>query len=514
MRVLIVDDEPLVRIGIKSAIEWEANGMHIVGEAADGIEALRLMMEQKPDVVILDIKMPKKDGLDVLLEMREKGIQAKVIILSSFDDFTFVKKAMQLGAVDYFHKPSMNEQEMTSVLRKIKDELERDQMSQGEIPGHKSESRDKEVVLRQMLSGHIDGAHLTKLKEGNMYVLLFTIGKYSQILKRYTKENASILPNTIANILSELLSKEKEVEFVQIEDNLFSVIISHSESKSAQASFTRVNDFILLINSSLKRFVNIDTFFGVSEPFQSFHGMKQAVSQAKQALEQKFYHPEDYIFYFKNRHLANEQTLEQLNAYIVAMKNGLKDEKYDEFARNLTEWEQFLRKYECMSEKDVKKIYEGLIFMMEDGEEYLEYRNKLEEIDDFNECSAFYHKVFGDTLKCRYAVKNKDYSPLIRNILQYIEKNYKEDISLNSLGEQFHASPNYISRLFKQEVGRGLFTYLNEIRIQKAKELLKNYQYKIYEVAEMVGFNSQVHFAIVFNKFVGMSPKDYRKETV
>ncbi len=98
--------------------------------------------------------------------------------------------------------------------------------------------------------------------------------------------------------------------------------------------------------------------------------------------------------------------------------------------------------------------------------------------------------------------------------MQYIETNYKENISLKSLAEQFQVSSNYISRLFKQEVDRGLFDYINQIRIEKAKELLKDYRYKIYEVAERVGFNSQVHFAIVFHKYVGMAPKEYRKETV
>ncbi len=110
--------------------------------------------------------------------------------------------------------------------------------------------------------------------------------------------------------------------------------------------------------------------------------------------------------------------------------------------------------------------------------------------------------------------KNKEYSPLIRNIMQYIDSHYKENISLKSLGDHFHVSANYISRLFKQEVNRGLFDYINEIRIEKAKELLKDYRYKIYEVAELVGFNSQVHFAIVFHKYVGMAPKEYRKEKV
>ncbi|GAB7054529.1 hypothetical protein JCM16163A_12750 [Paenibacillus sp. YK5] len=512
MRVLIVDDEPLVRIGLKSAIRWEAGGMEIVGEAADGEEAMKLILERKPDAIILDIKMPKKDGLEVLAEMKKIGIEAKVIILSSFDDFTLVKKAMKLGASDYFHKPGMNELEIESALQKIKEEMESDRHAADDVLNRSPHAKD--VILRAWLHGNTEGIRQTRLKEGNMYVLLFSIKKYAQVVKRYTKDNAAILPNTISNILSELLSKEKEVEFVQIEDNLFAVFVSHSEIKSMQASFAHVNDIVYLISSSLKRFVNIDTVFGVSDIFQTYDEGKQAAAQAKQALERKFYHPSDPLFYYQNRNEEMEASLEQVNHYIVAMKNGLKEEKYDEFALNLAEWEQYLQNKECMNEKDVHKIYQGLLFMMEDGEEYLENGNLLEEIEDFNELSSYYHARFNEKLEARISQKNKEYSPLIRNIMQYIDSHYKENISLKSLGDHFHVSANYISRLFKQEVNRGLFDYINEIRIEKAKELLKDYRYKIYEVAELVGFNSQVHFAIVFHKYVGMAPKEYRKEKV
>ncbi|MBP1154121.1 MULTISPECIES: response regulator [unclassified Paenibacillus] len=511
MRVLIVDDEPLVRIGLKSAIRWEAGGMQIVGEAADGEEAMKLIMERKPDVVILDIKMPKKDGIAVLSEMKENGIKAKVIMLSSFDDFTLVKKAMMLGASDYFHKPGMNELEIEAALQKIKNE-EESLHAAGENASNAV--HDKETTLKKMLLEDLHGVQPSKIKESNVYVLMFSIKKYSQVLKRYTKDNALILPNSILNILSELLSREDEVEFVQLDENLYSVIVSHSETKSLQATFAHVNDIVYLISSSLKRFVNIDTVFGISETFQSFNGWKQATAQAKQALDRKFYHPNDPLFYFQPRKGDMEDELERINTYIAAMKNGLKEEKYDEFALNLAEWEQYLQDKECMNERDIHKIYQGLLFMMEDGEQYLENGNKLEEIEDFNELSSLYHTLFNEKLRERISQKNKEYSPLIRNILQYIETHYKENISLKSLGEHFHVSANYISRLFKQEVERGLFDYINDIRIEKAKELLKDYRYKIYEVAELVGFNSQVHFAIVFHKYVGMAPKEYRKEQV
>lgn len=513
MKLIIVDDEPLVRIGIKSAFDWEASGMQIVGEASDGVEALKLIEERKPDAVLLDIKMPRKDGLQVLEELNAKNIRTSVIILSSFDDLTFVKKAMKLGAVDYFHKPAMNAEEIANVLTKLKNELEAGRSPQGE----QAEQGD---AMRQQHTGtfphnrllvHMGAIGQTKLKEGNMYAVQFTVKNYAQVIKRYTKDSESLLSSTIANLLSELLAHEKEAEFLQVQENLFYVFVSVSESKSVQAAFSRVNEIVQVISASLKRFVNVEAVFGVSEAFHSFQEVRQACQQAEQALSERFYRPDDPVLYYRHRPIDDEEALEQVNLYIAGMKNGLIEERYDEFARQLAEWEQYVQETQCLNERDVKKIYEGLLFMLEESGDYLEYRGKIEEIEDFEQLSNMCHAIIDEKIRLRALGSNKEYSPVVRHILQYIETHYDDDISLKQLGERFHVSGNYISRLFKQEVEKGLFDYLNEVRIERAKELLKDYRHKIYEVAEMVGFHSQVHFAIVFNKYVGMSPKEYRK---
>lgn len=509
MKLIIVDDEPLIQIGIKSSIGWQGSGVEIVGEAADGEEALKLIEEKNPDVVLLDIKMPKKDGLEVLSEMKAKGMKAKVIVLSSFDDFAYVKNAMKLGAVDYFHKPSMSIEEILDVLNSLKEDIATDNGSEPQEPNAEQE-RDR--LLHHLLTGKTDDARLTKLKEGNLYVIVFTVKQYYQVMKRYTKESPAFLPNTIQNLMNGLLSKENEIECVRMEENLYAVMVSYSRSKSVKESFSRVNDIVYMIHSSLKRFINIDSVFGISEAFHSFGNFSQAFRQAKQALEMKFYQPNDLVFYYRARNEDEEQKLEQIHDYVVTMKNGLKEEKYEMFAVNLEAWERYVEQHECLTERDVKKIYEGLHFMLQEGETYSGKNTDQQEIEDFVELSAYYHALFNEKLKAKLSSTNKEYNPLIRNIMQYIETNYQQSISLKILGDIFKASPNYISRLFKQEVDRGLFDYLNEIRIRRAKELLKDSNYKIYEIAEMVGFNSQVHFAIVFHKYVGMAPKEYRKE--
>ncbi|QHW33568.1 response regulator [Paenibacillus rhizovicinus] len=509
MKIIIADDEPLVRIGIKSSFNWAEAGMEIVGEAADGQEALQLIEELQPDIVILDIKMPKKDGIEVLAELRDRGMRTKVIMLSSFDDFVHVKQAMQLGALDYFHKPSMNVQEIISLLQNIQAEARENRMSGAEAAEVKP---GKAAILRELLAGSAERAEETRLKESNLYAVVFKVKRFGQILKRYTQGNAAYLPTTIFNIVSELLAKEQETECVPMEDNAFLVVLSHGDSNSAQASFTHVNEIVYMIHNAMKRFLNIDPIFGISNAFHAYAELPQAVDQARRALDMKFYHPNDPVLYYQNRKRDDESVQEQIGAAIVAMKDCLKEEKYDAFAAALASWEKLLQDCEGMNEREVKKVYEGLLFMLSVGDDESLPAGEYAQLEDFTECSSYYHAVFNEKLRTRIMGKNKEYSPLIRNVVQFIDTRYSEKISLKLLGDTFHSSPHYISRLFKQEVGRGVFDYLNVVRIRQAKELLKDYRNKIYEIAEKVGFNSQVHFAIVFNKYEGMSPSDFRKE--
>lgn len=517
VRILIVDDEPLVRIGIKSAIDWEAQGVAIVGEAGDGEEALRMIMEIAPDVVLLDIKMPKMDGIEVLRAIKERQLPVQTIVLSSFDDITYVKEALKLGAFDYFHKPDMNERELTAMLKSVREQFgSRGTPAQAESG---AAGNRKEKMLYDALHGYVHDLHETELKEGNIYVVLFKIKNYHTVIQRYTKETESILPNTVQNVVSEILSTEKEVEYLQLDEQCSVVFISNSELKSLLASLTRVNKMVQMISSALKRFVNIDIVLGISDWFADFGGIQKGYEQAGTALAHQFYNPDTSIFYYQHLKQKSESVYKQADAYLSQMKSALREEANDRFMELLSKWETFLEQEECMEEKDVRKVYEGLLFMIGEstgtpGGTVQEDVTAFEEIHHFQQLSAAYRARFEERFKNRNHLEMKGYSQLTRNIMEYTEKHYPESLSLKLFGDLFHVSPNYVSRLFKQEVGQGLFDYINELRIEKAKILLKDYRYKIYDVAEMVGFNNQAHFAIVFQKYTGFSPKQYRKEEV
>ncbi|GAB6928408.1 hypothetical protein JCM10914A_23910 [Paenibacillus sp. JCM 10914] len=516
MRILIVDDEPLVRIGIKSAIDWKAQGVDIVGEAGDGQEALQMIAELAPDVVLLDIKMPKMDGIEVLRIIRDRGIPVHTVVLSSFDDMQYVKEALKLGAFDYFHKPDINESELTAMLQNIREQFELGSSSSTTM--HKNPVHQKAQWLHDALHGQVSNLKQTRLRDGNMYVLLFMIKDYHTVLKRYTQETASILPSTVNNVVGEIIKAEREVEYLQLDDQRGVVFVSNSEHKSLLASLNRVNQLTQMISSALKRFVNIEIVFGISDWFADYEGIPAAYGQAANALSQQFYQPEQAVFYYQHMRFKQHDGKEQADEYVTQMKAALREGRADYFLELLSRWETRLEQEASLEEKEVRKIYEGLLFMMDNGDyaasDSPSEGQELERLTSFAELSAHYRDWFEERLLSRQRTEHRGYSQLTRNIIEYTEEHYAQSLSLKLFGDLFHVSPNYVSRLFKQEVGQGLFDYINELRIEKSKALLKDYRYKIYDVAEMVGFSNQAHFAIVFQKYTGVSPKQYRKEEV
>ncbi|MCM3123879.1 MULTISPECIES: response regulator [unclassified Mesobacillus] len=506
VKILIVDDEPLVRIGLKSSYDWEGNGYEIAGEAEDGEKALKMIEDIKPDIVILDIKMPKKDGLQVLEELQQKKIETYVIVLSSFDDLDHVKRAMKLGAKDYFHKPTMNGSLIVEALNQVKEE------KASAKAGFNQDTKTKSAALYNLLHGSLDiDPSLLAVKERNLTVLVMKVRNIAQVLNRYSNDERTFFKTSFMNLMKEIISKEKETEFIPVDEGEYVLLISQSKSHSAQEIQEKVNNLVSFTINSIKRLMNIDLLIGLSEQISSLSEIKKAYTDAKSALNHAFYEPDKMAFqYQKGIESGEEACLEEANSFISRLKGLINEGSRKEFLEVLPKWDHFIRETRCLNEDDLKKIYKGFLFiMMNEETEYLQAEKEVDKIISYHHLSAYLMKKVGAESKSEV-----NFSPLTKNILNYINANYQQDISLKQLAEEFYVSPNYISKLFNKEMGRGLLDYVNEVRVSKAKQLLKEYQYKIYEVAEMVGFNSQVHFNIVFNKYVGMSPKEYRKSSL
>jgi len=519
MKILIVDDEILVRIGIKSCIEWEKYGLEIIGEAEDGAKAIELIVSLRPDIVLLDIKMPKMDGLQVMRHINDLKLDCRVVILSSFDDYEHIGEAMKLGMSDYLHKPRMSAQDILDSLLSVKESIERSKRfnisKQNELM-LKDVLLTKETILHRLLSGIADTASQTreklsksgaKLGAHNLRCILFSVKNLEVILKRYENAGRNVLEPYVSNIMNSILETEKGVEFLAFSENLYAILTSSDYKTGERSSYEKANDLILVVIDAMTQFLNIDVIFGVSDVFGDIASLNIAFAQASKALSAHFYQNGKHtIFYAEIKKYDTATARKQIDELVSILKEYALNKRFDRFSDSFEDLAHLLSENACLSEDEVKNLFSGLLFLTRDGQSPLADMEEISKCNSFDELSQSYKKLFGE----HESKKQQEFSFLVKRIVNYIKDNYSSDITLKLLSQVLSVSPNYISRVFKTETGQGLFDYLNFIRIENAKKLLENGSLKIYEVGYKVGFKSPVHFAVVFNKLLQMTPKQYR----
>ncbi len=523
MKILIVDDELLVRIGVKSSIDWAKHGMEIVGEASNGQEALEKIRKNKPDVLILDIKMPVMDGIELLQKVKEEKLSCKSIILSSFDDLEHVKEAMKLGAVDYLHKPCMSPEGMIRILNQIKTELYNERQS---LPGGfvtESENREDQAssYLKKLVDGQLteDDFHngLTDYKislgRSNYSCIAFSIIHFNKVQQRYTDMNRSLLNKSILDILNQVFLNNKEIVFFQYSKNLYLALVSMEKITSQKEIFELLNRYVHLLADSLKKFLDIELSVGISDTHASPKGIKNAFIESFKALQQRFYFPSEKVVYYGT--LTHKQGDKALMAQVSQLVNKLKEcissQSFYPYKSIIEEIFSLLRKTPVLSSEEVIKLFNGILFLLNELDTCFAEMNLVSAAETLDELHSLFEDILNRKLcNCLEEDQYKNCSFLVKKILNYVNGHYEKELSLTLLSEELNISPNYISRVFREEVGKTLFNYINEVRVEQAKRLMHQQELKIYEIGEKVGFNSSVHFNIVFNKLTGCSPKQYR----
>ena len=526
MKILIVDDELLVRIGIKSCAEWDKYGMEVIGEASDGEEALQLIRRLHPDVILLDIKMPNMDGIELMKRLKEEKTECKVVILSGFDDLYHVREAMKLGASDYLHKPCMNGKDVLEALLNVKKQLDQKEISPEQFNPSEHGEKSKLVLKKAFLRDLLEGRHGSdrefeqkcrdydvKLEKGYFGCLVFSVKNLAEISKRYEGQDVSLLQSSIENIMEGVLSREAGVEFLCIDKNIYSVIIGIKGIISERKIFENIDAVIHLVLDATKRFLNIDITIGVSDIHMTFREVMRAFDEAALSMKQKFYAKAGNVIYYRDirRIRENNNTFLKIDSMIAGLKEHLTKFEYGKFNSSLKELVDLLEEDPCLSEEDVKKLFNAFLFMVKGGKEYLAEMELLVSCETLHQLYHTWWDIVGSQINgCQYMKQHQTNNYIVKGIIQYIDENYPSEISLNLLAQKFSISPNYISRLFKEVTGETLFNYLNYVRIEKAKELLRDMQLKMYEIGYKAGFKSPVHFNIVFSKITGLTPKHYR----
>ena len=399
LKILIIDDEQVVRVYLQSIVNWEQYDCQVVTTCENGMEALEVMAQQPIDLILTDLEMPKMNGLQLIEEIRSRGYQTKVIVLSNHSDYDLSREVMKLGALDYYVKTNVKEADIISMIELVSEQVKKQLLQKHALEEEKRLKIDNFKIGRKTF--------LTTVLTGDVY---YNELQLSQYVKMY---------------------------------HLFEPRLSLYQLRFQQPI-------------ELRQFLYVDAIIA--------------------AEFQKYDH--DVV------HLTQEKIL-------VAL-----------YERTIVE-EQVLMDHWLRIVKNIKNYLRA--------ELQASKRLLIDSTDKLTSCTKlFQNDVPGDVSPVIAAEELSHYRPEIQSILNYIHEHYDERITLQDLSAFACLNEAYLSRLFKMETKKTINSYINELRIYKAKELLKSPNIMVKEVAQLVGIKDQLYFNRVFKKFCGENPTDYQ----
>ncbi len=534
LKVLIVDDEILIRVGIKSCIDWDSNGFEVVGLAEDGAHAFELIEKLHPDIVLTDIKMPNMDGLELIEQIKGKYPEIRVIVLSCYNELDYIKKAIKMGADDYILKLSMQPEALLDVLNKIKAAMNAEKEVHLQTSTLRNEIRINENVIKEDLYKKlIDGAispeglvkELKRIGSSLSYTCVMAIcagiDDYCNASSRSKLKNRYLLKFSIINIFEEILSGFCSGDIIEIDKGEYLLILDFSgETADIRGIAT---DYCMKVNNALKNYLNINVSFGISELTGDFCSFKTMYTQAAKALEQKFYYGSESITFYNNE-LELLDKLVMLNFYdekvLVRCLENLDAEGakgvVDKFFREIGDSKMYHPSKVRMAAveifhsfiKTAKKFEVDEFAASEVGDNPVDMLMKAETIlDIINMFDKLIDAIVDSISNKRLSIER----PEILKLKQYVLERLSEDINLEMAAKVTNMSRSYLSTIFKKETGEAFTDYVNRLKMEEARELIQKLGLKTYEAAEKLGFQDESYFSKLFKKYIGISPSKVNK---
>ncbi|MGM0753208.1 MAG: response regulator transcription factor [Bacillota bacterium] len=518
MKAIIIDDEKHVREGLLLLAEWDKHGIQTILEAEDGDEAIELITEHRPEIIFTDMRMPKRDGINLLKWLHASDLKSKTIVVSGYDDFEYMRNAIFYKSFDYILKPIepdvLNEtldkavKEWNDQARSRKSQVEENRVMNEVKPLYWDRLFTslcaKESITTEMVEKVEQefGIAITKLAKT---VALIPI---KPIVEKLFQGDRDLAFFTLINICNELLRKQndgvcfrngnKEEELVILFWNDKNVTYLLEEIYSLIYQYSKLFTIIALGQKSKK----------VNEAYESAlqvylkHSLldQKKIVTHKDVNRQPLLHLLDHSNELKwaIRSGSREQVQSQLDRIFSQLGTG-----HALSLEQLQVWENqfellrnnWLKEYEIQHQA---QFYRGLDYWNEDGS--FSFRKfKEEKAKEFSE-------LIQTLSKAKYQREKNN----MQHIEEYLQQHYQEEINLQDIADRFYLSREYISRKFKQDYGSTITDYVTNIRMEKAKKLLENPYLKIYEVAYGVGYGNEKYFSKVFKKHVGMTPNEYR----
>ena len=395
IRVLLVDDDPIVLVRLRNLIDWEKLDCELAGEATNGAEAIREIERTDPHLVITDISMPGINGIDLIHYIEHEGKNRRVIAISAYDDFDYVRKSLKSGAEDYLLKHRLDREVLENAIVEAVSSLEQ---KEEEGSGLSLQKR-QEHLLYASLHNSISEREKEQLRELG---LVWTGGLMTMVL--CALPSGSLEQEEITYVLmDETIRYFRDYRILPLEKGVWLILVSTSEGNE-----TAADELAAQLKSNLQRIADISLYFVISEQMKDLDDLPRMLRRAMSML---------------------------------------------------------------------------------------------------NDCRAKGAPAEVESLS------RKDLGEIVRSAVRYIETHYKEKLSLNEIADHLCVSSSYLSRCFKKETGTTIVSYINQVRMKAAREMMDEGVLSLNEIASAIGIQNYNYFYLLFKEIYGETPSEYTKKT-
>lgn len=531
MKVFLVEDEFVVREGIKNNVDWQAHGYEFCGEAGDGELAYSMIQKLKPDIVITDIKMPFMDGLTLSRMIKEEFPWIEIILLTGYEDFQYATEAIRIGVSCYLSKPISGE----SLLKEVDAVARRIEERQEEVEAKKRYEEDmeermeleKQEFFSDLVTGNKEFSEL--LENAKKLSIDITAIRYNILMLRVWsgKRDAREYSGSVVEVEQGIRRIAEKYGAIYFNLNIEGIALLFKADDEASLSVS-IERCIQEIKRLLFEYKHVRYFGGVGRSVDRISEIPACFGWASRAFAH-MYLTEDSGFLF-----GTEEALKSGSDNVILSEidpRHIDRRLIKEFLRRgeKSETEFFVEEFiNGMGRSAIRStlirqyVAMDFYFCVSDfleNELGISRKNLSEEVEtptpeilsDEEKTQKYMARIINQVLAVREADSRGRYSDVVSEVISYIEKNYTDDeLSLNTLAAHVNFSPNHLSAIFKAQTGQPFIKYLTDYRMNAAKELLVTTSKKSNEIGLMVGYKDPHYFSYTFKKTQGMTPTQYR----
>ncbi|THF77739.1 response regulator transcription factor [Cohnella fermenti] len=518
-RLFIVDDEPMIRKGLTKLVESNPLGWSVVGEAANGEEALDQLRELQPNLVITDIRMPVMDGIELAKRLAEQAPRTAVVMLTGYRDFEYAQAAVNYGVKQFLLKPCP-EEEVCRVLQAAFEQYRLQEASKEREAEERSRREDQLLrsVWKRLPYAAEEARELERALTGKE-LWLVQVETYYPEAKDYQGGDLKLLQFAVGNILQELAEGvsgasgapgEGEDRRLMLEYDSFVFFLSpegDSESLFEEAS------------SVVKRLLGLELAVRRYGPFRGFKHTEAWMDAALLDHSREGDQGAGPGEAMEDQTIGGDK-VRLIRSELTALLLLGRPAELEAYLRRVLD-----SALQISAHADAMKIEAFCAAMAMDDVMRKELEADPRTVGDIGQRVAELHRTrtreevkawlqgqirtFEQALLSWHMERS---GGIVQRAILYIEEHYAEECALPTVAAHTHLSPNYFGSLFKKETGESFSGYVLRFRTEKAKLLLKNTNKKVAEIGQAVGFPGSNYFATVFKQMTGLSPTDYRKQ--